>query len=78
MYIYHYLYGTDWNEQVSTLFLDKFLWEIEMFSCLNRCGSDERNAATLASFLNGLHSVPCFCDKLCVEFGDCCFDFSRR
>ncbi|XP_067051036.1 uncharacterized protein [Acropora muricata] len=73
--------GTDWNEQVSTFFSNNFSWdsdELEMFSCLNRCGSDERNAKTIASLGGGSHSVRCFCDKLCVELGDCCFDFSRR
>ena len=72
--------GTDWNEQVSTFFSDNFEWEsdLEFFSCLNRCGSDERNAETIANLDDGSHSVRCFCDKLCVELGDCCFDFSRR
>ncbi|XP_044178528.1 LOW QUALITY PROTEIN: uncharacterized protein LOC122960408 [Acropora millepora] len=71
--------GLDWNEQVSYFFFSNFPWgwRLEMFSCLNRCGSDERNAETIAS-LTTSHSVRCFCDKLCVELGDCCFDFSRR
>lgn len=72
--------GTDWNEQVSTFFSNNFLSrrELERFSCRNRCGSDERNAETIASLYDGSHSVRCFCDKLCVKFGDCCFDFTRR
>ena len=89
MYIYIYIcifiiiflgeLGLDWNEQVSYFFFSNFRWGswLEIFSCLNRCGSDERNAETIASLYDS-HSVRCFCDKLCVELGDCCFDFSRR
>ena len=66
----------DWNEQLSIFFSHSDL-ELEKFSCSNRCGLDERNAETIAK-LHSSQSVQCFCDKLCVEFGDCCFDFSRR
>ncbi|XP_067051044.1 uncharacterized protein [Acropora muricata] len=66
----------DWNEQLSIFFSHSDL-ELEKFSCSNRCGLDERNAETIAKLYSS-QSVQCFCDKLCVEFGDCCFDFSRR
>ncbi|XP_015752352.1 PREDICTED: adhesion G-protein coupled receptor G2-like isoform X1 [Acropora digitifera] len=69
----------DWNEQLSIFFSRNFRSgsELMKFSCRNRCGSDERNAETIKKFCSR-NPVPCFCDKLCVEFGDCCFDFSRR
>ncbi|XP_044178131.1 LOW QUALITY PROTEIN: uncharacterized protein LOC122960179 [Acropora millepora] len=67
-------FEADWNEQVSNFFSDLSRKERKKFSCRKRCGLDKRNVLTKDSS----HSVRCFCDKLCVEFGDCCFDFSRR
>ncbi|KAJ7379622.1 hypothetical protein OS493_014017 [Desmophyllum pertusum] len=39
-----------------------------IYTCKDRCGVDERDASVA-------YLPRCFCDKLCDEFGDCCFDF---
>ncbi|KAL9971183.1 hypothetical protein ACROYT_G023676 [Oculina patagonica] len=64
--------GPQWDEQVR-----RFVYRVNenanfsKYSCTYRCGAEQRNASV------GLSSdLPrCYCDDLCDDFGDCCFDF---
>lgn len=66
------LIGPQWDEQIRLLAERCEDNDIKLYSCKNRCGVEERDV-----------SVPmiekdlprCYCDKLCDDFGDCCFDF---
>ena len=58
--------GQEWDEIVQ-----KFIQRLNMrdYSCKNRCGVqvEERKSPW--------YTYRCYCDKFCVDFGDCCFDF---
>ncbi|XP_078373674.1 uncharacterized protein LOC144657238 [Oculina patagonica] len=52
-----------WEEIIRNL-TQRF--SIREYSCESRCGVQERNAPL---------QPKCYCDRLCEDFGDCCFDF---
>lgn len=62
LYVSYYL-DSQWDENIRHL-TQRFY--IRFYSCDSRCGVQERN-----TFLQ----QKCFCDKLCKDFGDYCFDF---
>ncbi|KAL9971178.1 hypothetical protein ACROYT_G023670 [Oculina patagonica] len=65
--------GPRWKDEIHTL-TQRFMSpsNSQKYSCKNRCGVEQRNASVS---LADERSPRCFCDKLCDEFGDCCFDF---
>ena len=67
-----HLVGHNWDEQIRRWV--QRLFRKSKYSCSGRCGVDERDA----SISMPIKDLPkCFCDKLCDEFGDCCFDFNE-
>ena len=82
LYVSKYMYvicsdlvGPDWDQQIYRWLLRTISTyrEFKKYTCSRRCGVDERNA----SLWIPIKDLPnCFCDKLCDEFGDCCFDFN--
>ena len=63
--------GPQWDEEIR-----RFLYRIfgsyniySLYTCNKRCGLEQRNASMLLS------EPRCYCDTLCDDFGDCCFDF---
>ena len=70
-----HLVGHNWDEQIRR-WLQRIIptyKKMKKYSCSGRCGVDERNASVLT---RSTDLIKCFCDKLCDEFGDCCFDFN--
>ena len=71
-----HLIGHNWDEEIRRWVKNRFSippYEEFKYSCSGRCGRDEREASAWRS----REDLPkCFCDKLCDEFGDCCFDFN--
>ena len=67
--------GTQWDSNIRDFVQREFIRynSFRKYSCKNRCGKDERDAST-AAFFRRLSR--CYCDKLCDEFGDCCYDFN--
>ena len=62
--------GEQWEVQIRLFLQSGFMAADPHFSCSARCGMEQRNASP--SF------IPlCYCDKLCDDFGDCCFDFDE-
>ncbi|KAL9971189.1 hypothetical protein ACROYT_G023684 [Oculina patagonica] len=55
-----------WEENIRK-FAQRFYIKRYMYSCESRCGVQERNTFS---------QPKCFCDELCEDFGDCCFDFN--
>ena len=41
------------------------------YSCIGVCPLDKEDQERV-------NDKPCYCDKLCVELGDCCFDYFMR
>ena len=67
--------GSDWDQQIRR-WLRRIIPAYEEFSkytCSGRCDVDQRD---ISSQMHYDHLPLCFCDKLCDEFGDCCFDFN--
>lgn len=67
--------GPQWDSNINDFIQREFLrhHSFPKYSCRNRCGKDERDAST-GEFFRRLSR--CYCDKLCDEFGDCCYDFN--
>ena len=67
--------GPQWDSNINDFIQREFLRQhsFPKYSCRNRCGKDERDAST-GEFFRRLSR--CYCDKLCDEFGDCCYDFN--
>ncbi|KAL9971188.1 hypothetical protein ACROYT_G023681 [Oculina patagonica] len=55
---------SQWRDNIRNL-TQRFY--IRSYSCESRCGMQERNS---------FRQQRCFCDELCEDFGDCCFDFN--
>ena len=68
------LVGPEWDQQIRR----SLRWIIPPneefnYTCRGRCGVDERDYSARVHY----RYLPlCFCDKLCDELGDCCFDFN--
>lgn len=64
-----------WIEQIHIFMDDVFRRYADIFkySCYDRCGAEQRNASVTS--VSNKHLPRCYCDKLCDDFGDCCFDF---
>ena len=69
------LLAPDWDKQIRRWLVRviQAYKEFKTYSCSRRCGVDERNAS---AWIPSGDLPKCFCDKLCDEFGDCCFDFN--
>ena len=72
------LVGPDWDQQIRR-WLRRIqnpipIYDELKYTCSGRCGVDQRDIPTRMH--NGYVPFICFCDKLCDEFGDCCFDFN--
>ena len=68
------LVGPQWDQKIRR-WLRRIIPTYEEFkySCSGRCGVDERDYSARVHYG---YSPLCFCDKLCDELGDCCFDFN--
>ncbi|KAJ7393384.1 hypothetical protein OS493_006355 [Desmophyllum pertusum] len=71
--------GSRWEEHIHVFIQRSFsslnnTWHgLQRYSCKARCGLEQRNASK--EYLPTEYSPRCYCDKLCDDFGDCCFDF---
>ena len=68
--------GPEWDQQIRrwlTLRRIKPTYKEFKYTCSGRCDVDQRHISSRISYD---HLRLCFCDKLCDEFGDCCFDFN--
>ncbi|XP_020617009.1 uncharacterized protein LOC110054970 [Orbicella faveolata] len=66
--------GSQWEDQMRLFLQRSFMAADSRYSCSARCGLDQRNA----SLSDGAVFIPlCYCDELCDDFGDCCFDFDK-
>ena len=70
------LVGPEWDQQIRR-WLRRIIPTNEEFkyTCSGRCGVDERDFS--ARQMDFEYLPLCFCDKLCDELGDCCFDFNE-
>ncbi|KAL9971179.1 hypothetical protein ACROYT_G023671 [Oculina patagonica] len=64
-----------WEEEIRVLLHLSFMENssrVARYSCKARCGLEQRNTSAHDKYL-----PRCYCDNLCEDFGDCCFDFDE-
>ena len=67
---------SQWEDQIHLFLQRGFVAADPTYSCSARCGLKQRNAS-LSDGAVFVHLPLCYCDELCEDFGDCCFDFDK-
>ena len=70
--------GSQWEEEIRFFLQRSFKVAVWSYRCSARCGLEQRNASLPSVSPFGSVFLPfCYCDELCDDFGDCCFDFDE-
>lgn len=77
--IFFMLLESQWKEQIRILVQYSFLENSSFprYSCKARCGMEQRNASLSLTTTHDKPLPRCYCDNVCDDLGDCCFDFDE-